>query len=440
VSAELLAGVVEFVRRYVVMSQAQADAVALWTAHTHAADAAEASPYLAVTSAEKRSGKTRLLDVLELLAAKPWRVITPSEAVVFRKLDADQPTLLLDEVDAIFNPKANGNHEGLRAILNAGNRRGTSVPRCVGPNQSLRSFSVFSPKALAGIGELPETVADRSVPIRLKRRAPGEQVERFRRRDVESQAQPLRDRAQEWAESHLDTLREARPEIPDELHDRAQDAWEPLLAIADAAGRPWPERARVAATELSNGHEREERSLGVQLLADVRRVFNEQGAEAIATAELLRALTADEEAPWAHYHHDGSPLSARSLAGRLRRYEVSSRTVWLAGGDTAKGYKREWFEDAWERYLTPETDSQASGPSGPAIHAGFSPFSIRQDDPGPDVFGEAANPHEQRDLTDLTDRSAEVGTEGPLEPLADEAAVLAEVDALVAEGHLRRIA
>lgn len=115
-SAVLLDDVVRFVRRFVAMSPAQADAAALWVLHTHALDAAEQSPYLAVTSAEKRSGKSRLLDVLELIVARPWRVVTPSEAVIFRKLDAQRPTLLLDECDAIFHDKSNGaNRRAARA-------------------------------------------------------------------------------------------------------------------------------------------------------------------------------------------------------------------------------------------------------------------------------------------------------------------------------------
>jgi hypothetical protein len=243
---------VRFVRRFVVLSDAQATAVALWVVHTHAFGA-DASPYLAVTSAEKRSGKTRLLDVLELLVAEPWRVVMPSEAVVFRKIDADQPTLLLDEVDAIFGPKANGNAEGLRALLNAGNRRGTKVPRCVGPSQTLVTFSVFCAKALAGIGELPDTIADRAIQIRLKRRGPSETIERFRRRDVEESAATLRESARSWGAERTEALALARPELPEELDDRAQDAWEPLLAIADAAGGSWPETSRAAALELAEG-------------------------------------------------------------------------------------------------------------------------------------------------------------------------------------------
>jgi len=161
VDARLLDDVQAFLRRYVVLTDAQATAVVLWAAHTHAIDAFEVTPFLAITSPEKRCGKTRLLDVLELLVANPWRAVMPSEAVVYRKIAADAPTLMLDETDAIFNTK-NTNTEPLRALLNAGNRRGTSVPRCVGPTQQVVNFEVFGPKALAGIGLLPDTVADRS--------------------------------------------------------------------------------------------------------------------------------------------------------------------------------------------------------------------------------------------------------------------------------------
>jgi hypothetical protein len=167
---------------------------------THAFDAADASPYLAVTSPEKRSGKSRLLEVLEIIVFNSWKVITPTEAVVFRKIDAHRPTLLLDETDAIFGKKNGENYEGLRALLNAGNRRGTKVPRCVGTSQSLQSFSVFCPKAIAGIGELPDTIADRAIPIRLKRKARSERAERFRRRDVEADAKTLYMNASAWAE------------------------------------------------------------------------------------------------------------------------------------------------------------------------------------------------------------------------------------------------
>jgi Protein of unknown function (DUF3631) len=349
----LLDELAAFVRRFVVVSPAQAAAIALWIVHSHAFDAADASPYLAVTSPEKRSGKSRLFEVLEILVANPWKVITPTEAVVFRKIDGDRPTLLLDETDAIFGKKAE-NHEGLRALLNAGNRRGTFVPRCVGTSQTLVSFSVFCPKAIAGIGELPDTIADRAIPIRLKRKARTEHAERFRRRDVEAEAKRLYMDASAWAEHAVPALTDARPALPDELDDRAQDAWEPLLAIADLAGEKWSKQARAAALELLNGTEGEEESAGVLLLADARRVFDEQNVDRLSSAALVAALHEIEESQWAEWY--GKPITQTGIARLLKRYGVQPRKLRF-GEETARGYERAWFEDEWERYLPSDTGS-----------------------------------------------------------------------------------
>jgi Protein of unknown function (DUF3631) len=381
---QLLDSLVSFLRRYVVMSEPQGIAVALWIVHTHALGAAEQSPLLAITSAEKQSGKTRLLDVLELLVAKPWRVITPSEAVVFRKIDADTPTLLLDEVDAIFGPKASSNMEGLRALLNAGNRPGTMVPRCVGPSQELKSFEVFCPKALAGIRDLPDTVADRAIPIRLKRRAPGEPVQRFRRRDADDAGHPLYESVRSWAEYHAPTLTEMRPSLPDELSDRAQDAWEPLFAIADEIGGDWPGHARSTAVALSGIEAHDDESAGVRLLSDIRAIFATKGHDRISSATLAAELHELEESPWSEWY--GKPITQHGIAKLLKHFEIRPRSVRLDDETTPKGYRLDQFEDTFARYLPEKT---ATTPQ-PNAHAGFRANSDRHtpelvsDENGPD--------------------------------------------------------
>ena len=254
----LLEKLAAFVRRYVVLSDEQATIIALWVVHTHAFDAADATPYLNVFSAEKRSGKTRLLEVLSLLAARSWLTGRVTAAVLVRKVAAETPTLLLDESDAAF--KGDREYaEALRGILNAGFRRGGVTSLCVGQgaNLSYRDFPVFGPKAIAGIGKLPDTIADRSVPIELRRRRAGEGVARFRVRKAEREGLSLRDAATAWAEANIERLSSAEPQLPDELDDRAQDIIEPLLAIADEVGGEWPERAREAAVKLLSGEERE---------------------------------------------------------------------------------------------------------------------------------------------------------------------------------------
>jgi hypothetical protein len=335
-----------------VLSPAQADAVTLWIAHTHAFAAAEATPYLQVTSAEKQSGKSRLLDVLELVVARPWRTIQPSEAVLFRKIADEQPTMLLDEYDAIFSAKGT-NYEPLRAILNAGHRARTTVSRCIDFGKAIQDYPVFCPKALAGIGVLPDTIADRSIRIRLKRRSSEEKIESFRHKKAAPQAKPLREALAAWLAPAVDELALAEPELPASLDDRAADGWEPLFAIADLAGADWPARAHAAAVELSTGEARVDESIGIRLLHDIREISTERPFERIPSAELVAALHTIEDAPWNDWH--GKGLTASGLAKVLKRFEIRPKGLRFDGDTTLNGYERHMFEDAWSRYLPPLT-------------------------------------------------------------------------------------
>ena len=242
-----LTDVEAFVRRYVMFpTDHEPTALALWVAHTHCADKVETSPILAVTSAEMRSGKTRVLDLLELLVPNPERCVLPSESVLYTLLSQEpRPTLLIDEADAIFaNRRQAERYEGVRGVLNAGNRKGTTVPRVRldGKKRGVDRFDVYGPKAIAGIGDLPATIADRAIPIRLKRRAPDEPVAKFRRRVAGREAAAI-------TVPHVAHVPLAP--VPDELPDRAADSWEVLIGLATVAGGNWPMRARQAAIALS---------------------------------------------------------------------------------------------------------------------------------------------------------------------------------------------
>jgi hypothetical protein len=334
-----------WVRGFVVLSDDQLTAVALWVLHTYAIEAAEITPYLAITSAEKQSGKTVLLDVLDAIVLDPWRAVRPSEAVLFRKIEAQQPTLLLDEADTIWGPKAKSEDEGLRALLNAGYRKaGSTVPRCVGKSMELRDFSTYCAKALAGIGDLPDTVADRSIPIRMARKRRSDRVERFRWRTVKDDAEAMRAAVSDAIVPVICDLVDATPTLPDELSDRAQDGWECLLAIADLAGGDWPDRARGAAVAL-HADRIEEVPIGVRLLADVRHVMQED-EKRIPTTELLERLHGIDDAPWGEWR--GKGLSARGLASLLRPYGIEPDRE-----SSVRGYYRAQFADTWERYLVP---------------------------------------------------------------------------------------
>jgi len=342
--ADLLSMLAELIRNFVALSEAEARVIALWIAHTHVFEAADATPYLSITSAEKRCGKTTLLDVLELLVAKPWKTARCSAAILPRKIDAECPTLLLDESDAAF--KGNKEYaETLRGTLNSGHRRGGKHSICVtlGNAITYRDFATFCPKAIAGIGELPDTVADRSIPIRLKRARPGE-VERFRRRDVEDAATLLRDEIAAWAEANVQSLRDARPSLPGDLGARQQDGAEPLLAIADAAGGEWPEIARKALIEILTSVEASDDSQGVRLLTDIRATFESLGRDRITSKKLVAALARIESSPWVG-------LNVYRLAHLLKPFRIAPHTIRM-GEKTDKGYERQDFEEAWSRNLS----------------------------------------------------------------------------------------
>ena len=254
---------------------------------------------------------------------------------------------MLDETDAIFG--SNGDTEPLRALLNAGNRRGTSVPRCVGPTQALKDFRIFCPKVLAGIGRIPDTVSDRGISVRLERKHKGEQVERFRRREANEHAEPIRTQLAAWGQDAVTDLEAARPQIPGVLHDRAEESWEPLLAIADLAGGAWPDRARQAAAELSGDTDDDEDAVGVRLLRELRETFRTREDDRLPSAELAVELCLIETSPWGDIR--GKALDARGLARRLRPFKIHPRTVRLHDGTTPKGYLLDQFQEAFSRHL-----------------------------------------------------------------------------------------
>jgi hypothetical protein len=349
VLASLLDRVARHIRRYVVLTEHQTTAVALWTVHTHTFQAAEVTPYLNIHSPEKESGKTLLLEVLRPLVAEAWLTGHVSPAVLVRKVDALTPTLLFDESDRTFGGDKES-AETLIGVLNTGYQRGGAYSICVGKQHDWKDFSTYCPKAIAGLdGKLPDTVRSRSISIRMKRRAPGEEVERYRRREVLASAELILNNLVEWAdhEPTIDHLREARPELPGELSDRAADVWEPPFAIADMAGGEWPGRARDAAKVLSGRGEPEEETIGVRLLADCQGIFRDE--KWISTADLLSRLHDLEEAPWGDWSR-GNPISARKLSDLLRPFGIKSGQV-RDGEQRHRGYPRQRFEDAWARYL-----------------------------------------------------------------------------------------
>lgn len=349
-----LAGVIN---RYVVMPADSAVACALWVLHTYAHDAARVSPILAVTSPEKRCGKTTLLEVLGALVTRALPGSSITAPALFRAVEKYRPTLLIDEADTFLR----GSDE-LRGILNSGHRRRSAcVIRTVGDDHEPRQFRTWAPKAIALIGKLPPTLADRSVPIALRRRAPSEAVERWR----DESFSELCGKVARWAKDNADALNSARPELPEGLHDRALDNWEPLFAIADAAGGNWPTKARNAAASLSG--ELNDDSVGTMLLTDIRGLFDRFGADRLTSQNLCEQLGAMEARPWPEWGKAQKQITPRQLARILEPFGIRPKQG-REGEKNWRGYALADFKEAFSRYLP----SESATPLHPATTGGYS--------------------------------------------------------------------
>lgn len=367
------------ITKYVILPSPEAvDAVVLWTAATHAQPAWAHAPRLVIRAPEKRCGKSRLLDVVEGTCSNPLMTVNASTAAVYRSIgegENNPPTVLLDEADTIFGPKAGDANEDLRGLLNAGHQRNRPTIRWNHQKQQLERIGTFAMAALAGIGAMPDTIEDRAVVVKMRRRAPGEKVDPFRTVRDGPALRKLANDLTGWLRGNLLDLEKAEPVMP--LEDRAADTWEPLIAVADLAGADWPARGRRAAQALTAAREGDtEFSDRLRVLIDCRTAFGD--LDAIPTAVLLDRLKADPEGRWAEY--GGAGLTPMKLGVLLKEYEITSGNIRFPQpiGQT-KGYKRAAFTDAWTRYCPPpETGdqgregepSQPSQPSQPSSTPG----------------------------------------------------------------------
>jgi len=351
---EELAGILA---RYVVLPPNGAEALALWSLHTYAFHLRDVTTYLAIESPEKRCGKTTLLSVLQQLVHRPISASNISSPALYRVIEEARPTLLIDEADTLLS----GNDE-LRGILNAGYTRSTAFVVRVGHSRAARKegegseaeverpgtpqllrFSCWCPKAIAAIGSLPETLADRSIALRMRRKGPGEELERLRRLD----ATILRRCCARFVLDHAEEIATGQPEIPPALHDRAADIWEPLLLLADLAGGPWPGKARNAALGLTGS--------AIQhppiraLLVDVIAAFYELEKPRLFSRDIVGWLNSLGDRPWCELK-DSQVVNDRWLARQLRPYGILPKTLWI-NGESARGYAKDEFMDVFRRYV-----------------------------------------------------------------------------------------
>jgi hypothetical protein len=236
----------------------------------------------------------------------------------------------------------------------------------------VRKFSTWTATCVAGIGQVPDTVADRSIIIRLERKLHTQTVKRLRARDG-GELHELARKIARFVADNEERLRRDQPDVPKELNDRARDAWDPLLAIADIAGGDWPERGKRAAITLAGIDEADaaEGDVKQTLLSDIRGIFagefpnghadhRDRYGPRLATKRLLEELHGLEERPWSAWGKARKPITDVALAGLLRSYGIRSGSIRVEDGSTPKGYYLRSFQEAFARYLPPIAPSSSS--------------------------------------------------------------------------------
>ena len=361
IGSDVLDVIDTFAARFLALPNEHArHALVLWCAHTWLMGCWEHTPRLLFTSPEAGCGKTRALTVTGQLVPRPDHVADLTPAALYHSIDeamerkGGRPTVLFDELDTVFGSAETGRirNEEMRRLINAGHDRNEKLARKMG--KQVKLFRLYTPMALAGkmsIAHVPATIRTRSITIPMQRRRPEDkdEIERWIRRIHEAEAEPLRWLLQCWAElvhSHaLDYVGLNRPVLPKGIEDRDADVWEPLLAVAELAGGHWPERARVAAVAaVAADGVKTTPSPGIELLADIRTVFDRLKVEVIFTKDLLAEL-AGMDPRWRR-------LDGKRLARMLHSYEMNQTNMdQRIGTMVTKGYRREYFEDVWSRYL-----------------------------------------------------------------------------------------
>jgi Protein of unknown function (DUF3631) len=350
----LLRDIIARIRRHVVISHDGALTIALWIMLAWVHDeVARHSPILTLSSAEPECGKSETIGVISYLIPRCIATVDISKAAIYRSIERWRPSFCIDEFDTVLaGASTDDNKAELRSIINGGHTRDTCIIRCLGEDNIPQKFDTFCPKVIGMVGrKMPTATLSRCVFVEMRKRKSTEPFEQFRHEDDPDLAQ-LRSRLLRWSVDNAVTLGGAEPAMPDGFINRRADNWRLQFAIADLAGSDWGERARDAAAKIEAVVDK--RSIGIQLLSDVRRLFRDRGdPDGMLTTTILAELAADAEAPWSEYRR-GKPMTPRQLAGLLGNYGVHSEDIHLRDGVHGKGYKRIWLEEVWGRWLLSE--------------------------------------------------------------------------------------
>ena len=348
---QLVESINNLIKKHIILQDDTSEAIATWVLLTYCYDAFRILPLLGVVSPEKRCGKTTLLEVLHGLCNKAILASNISPPAVFRTIEKHQPTLLIDEADTFLK-----DNEELRGVLNSGHTRAAAfVIRVQGDDHDPVKFSTWAPKVVAMIGELPGTLQDRSVMVKLRRKAPGEKVAKLDL-NYEKKCSEIRQKCQRWADDNISILRTVAPKIPETGNDRATDNWLPLFCIAQVCGGQWPELLK---NSMIGGTDTDDGTITIQLLSDIRDILKKDPNDGIFSETIIEALKQIEDHPWADWNR-GKGLTQNGLARLLNPFGIRTKDIRL--GRVKKGYEKKMFTDAFTRYLSPEPPLQSATP------------------------------------------------------------------------------
>lgn len=335
-------------KRYAILPEQVEVAVALWIVFTWCIEKVGVAPILAICSPEKQCGKTTVLSLIQRLVYRPLTASNITSASLFRAIEENRPTLLIDEADTFIKENLE-----LRGILNSGHTPSTAfVLRTVGKEHDLRRFSTWGAKAIALNGKLPETLHDRSIVIELRRRLKEEKLEKLRHTDPQI-FNILCQQLKRFVMDQGDLLKETAVTLPEDISDRAADNWEPLMAIAILAGPEWVHKT-LKAIHLLSPHANDAKSIGTELLVDIKQVLESKNCDRISTSDLIKALCENEEKIWATYNK-GQPINPRQMSKILQEYKINSHPIRLSDGKILRGFEYQQFIDVFTRYLPEKT-------------------------------------------------------------------------------------
>jgi len=405
---QLLSEMESIYKQYAILPDGACVALSLWTLGTYCFDAFRIYPMIGLTSPEKRCGKSTVMSLLQALTNKSLLSSNISPAAIYRVAELCKPTLLIDEADTFMK-----DNDELRGIINSGHTRDTAfVIRIEGDNLEPKRFSTWTPKALAMIGDLPDTIKDRSIVILMRRKTSGEIVLKIPL-NASEQFLDIRRKCKRWAVDNFDQLTQYTPTLPDHNNDREVDNWTPLFSIAGVCGQ---EQAALDSMRYISPTG-EDDSIGPMILGDIKAVFDKRGVEKIFSQDLVNDLIEFDDRPWAEWKR-GKPITKTSLARLLKPFKIKSKTVRF-GPDTGKGYSFKSFQDAFSRYLTPYTPFQNVTLSQVKDSNAFSDISKRhtQEDV---TFQNPPKPAPHKDCDVVTDENRDIGGNECISPDGDK--------------------